>query len=198
MAGLGKGMFGPMRDRILEMLENPGLPQEVMDDARAQVLSSNRANTFQQLQRRAGQGSARALFDSGITQQGLQGIEAQGQNSLAMANTNLEMQNAMKALEAIQTAFGQMTDISNSNLRNKEANIQRRLGLASIALQEKLGMGGLNLQSQGMDMERAWQEFQMNLMAQNYYGNAPAGATAAPSYGSGGGSGGFGGGGFAI
>jgi hypothetical protein len=122
------------------------------------------------------------------------GIEAQATDALLGAQNNLEMQNAMQALEGIRTGFGQITDMSNAHLRRLEAQIQRQLGMAGINLQRELGMGDLDLRRAGMEQERAMQELLMNLQLQGqYYGNAPqGGGFGAPP----GGVGGFGGGGF--
>ena len=196
MAGLGQDIFGPMKARLMDMFENPGMPTEILEDSRRQLMATNKNAMRDQLLRRAGQGSAKSLFDSGITQQGLAGIEAAGLDQLAGALTNLDLNNAQMANQSLGIAFGGANNIANANLRNKEANIQRMLGLknidlgyagldvekslgwGNINLQRQLGLGDLDirrgslgLQEQQLAQDRAMQEFLMNLQLQGYYGN---------------------------
>lgn len=189
MAGVGADIFGPYKARLLQMLENPGMPPEILEDARRQLYAVNKQGLRDQLLRRANQGSARSLFDSGLTQQGFAGLESAALDQLAGALSNLDLQNAQMANQALGIAFGGVNNISQANLTDKGLNIERMLGLKNIdlghaqlgvermlglrdlALRRQLGMGDLGLRRDQLAMDRAMQDFLMNLqLQQGFYG----------------------------
>lgn len=205
--GLNDDILNAMSSRILELLENPGLPQEVIDEARRNIASQTKNRERDLLLRRSGEGSQRGLFDSGITQQGLRGIEDAATEALLAANTNFDIQNALNALQGIQTGFGQINSLEQQQIERLGLKIQRQLGMADIALRRQLGLGdlsvrrgGLNLQRLGMEQDRAMQEFLFNLQLQQQgFGNqgdfqdivsGAGGVGVGPIVGSGGGPGG--------
>lgn len=171
MGKRGRGLMGSMDARINDLIRNPGLPSDVMDASRASLLAANKSGTKNAILRRAGQGSARGIFDSGLTQMGIQDIEASMHGEYMDALQQLEMTNAMQALQGLGLA-------SSHLLGKKGLNIQRMLGLENIGLQRELGKGQLGLGWAQHADNQAWREFQMNLIAQGYspYGGGGGGA----------------------
>lgn len=154
---MGKGLFGTMDRRIGDLIKNPGMPREVLEQAKTSLFRANKSGLRDAILRRANQGSARGLFDSGRTQQGFQSIESDYHGRYMDALNELEMKNAQMALQSLGLA-------SSHLLGKRGLNIQRY----GIDKQHELGMGHLGVaRSQAAD-SRAWREFQMNLIAQGY------------------------------
>jgi hypothetical protein len=181
--------MGSMDKRIRDLIKNPGLPSDVMEGSRASLLAANKSGFKDAVLRRSGQGSARGLFDSGIREVALQGIEGDFHGKYMDALNQLEMENARQALQGLGLA-------SSHLLGKKGLNVQRMLGLKNIALQRELGLGNLGVARSAQADERAWREFQMNMIAQGYspYSNAASSFAGIPasgpvSYGSGSGGG---------
>ena len=147
-----------------------------MADARSRLLSANKHGTAAAIQRRAGEGSAKGLFDSGLTQQGFADIEADFQGKYLDSLQNLEMQNAQQALQGLGLASSHF--LGARGLAN-----QKSIADAQLALQGELGRGQLGLGRDNAAMNRAWQEFQMNLLAQGYSPTASQPAYNVPTYG---------------
>lgn len=175
MARGGAGGFGATSRAIADLARNPGFGKSLMADARSRLLSANKQGLQGAIQRRAGEGSARGLFDSGLTQQGFQGIEADYQGKYLDALQNLEMQNQQQALQGLGLA-------SSHFLGARGLSQQAKIAADQLALQQKLGMGQLGLGRDNAAMNRAWQEFQMNLLAQQFSPTQGSGSMYQPNY----------------
>lgn len=155
------GGMGATNRAIGNLARNPGFGDSLMADARARLLNANKTGTHNAILRRGNVGSSRGLFDSGLTQQGFQDIEADFHGKYMDSLQNLEMANAQQALQGLGLAS------SHFNTRRGQ-NMTARQHAASLALQGELGRGQLGLGHANASMNRAWQEFQMNLLAQQY------------------------------
>lgn len=166
----GGGLFGQMDRRISGLIKNPGMPRELMEQSKASLMRANKSGLRDAVMRHSGQGSARGMFDSGQTFQGNQALESSFHGKYMDALNQLEMENARMALQSLGLASSHM-------LGKRGLNIQRSLGEQNIALQRELGLGNLGVARSAQADERAWREFQMNLMAQGYmpYGSNTGG-----------------------
>ena len=169
--------MGAVDRAIGNLARNPGFGDSLMADARGRLLSANKHGTANAINRRAGEGSAKGLFDSGLTQQGIQGLEADFHGKYLDSLQNLEMQNAQQALQGL--------GLSSSHFLGKRG-LANQMSIANMqdATQNKIASGQLGLGHSQLDMQRAWQEFQMNLLAQGYSPSGPGGGGAgAGAYG---------------
>ena len=164
-------------DRAIgDLARNPGFSKSLMADSRARLLAANKQGTASAIQRRAGEGSSRGLFDSGLTQQGFQDIEGDFHGRYMDALQNLEMQNAQQALQGL--------GLSSSHFLGKRG-LSNQMSIAEMqnATQNKIASGQLGLGHSQLDMQRAWQEFQMNLLAQGYSPESMGSPAGAGTYG---------------
>lgn len=190
----GGGLFGQMDRRISDLIKNPGMPSELMEGSKASLMAANKSGLKDAILRRSGQGSSRGLFDSGLREVALQGIESDYHGKYMDALNQLEMENARMALQGLGLASSHM-------LGKRGLNVQRYGIDKNYALQRELGLGNLGVARSAQADERAWREFQMNMIAQGYspYSNnqpaysgfnGAAGALNNISYGGGGRAGG--------
>lgn len=155
------GLFGQMDRRISGLIKNPGMPRGVLEQSKTSLMRANKTGLRDAVMRHSGQGSSRGLFDSGQTFQGNQALESQFHGKYMDAVNQLELENARMALQSLGLASSHM-------LGKRGLNVQRSLGEQNIALQRELGLGNLGVARASQADNRAWQEFQMNLLAQGY------------------------------
>jgi hypothetical protein len=179
-----------MIDRILQMLEDPGLPQDVYDDQLRGIREQGAVRERERLLRRGAEFAGRGLFGGGVANRDLERIEAEESGQRRQQQDQLNMLDAQTAMQAIQQAFGGSLGIGQLNLGERELEVNAALQRAAIAAQRaaargQLGLGYAQLNQSGEQFaaQQALQQYLLNLQYGGF-GNTPGvgGGDSGPRY----------------
>jgi len=171
-----------LTNSILELLENPGFPEEILQGARNRARGEGKNATRDAILRRGDDFSARGLFGSGLQTRDIERIETQGRRSIQDALAQIDFANAQQSLGSISTAF-QGVNTLNSLGATEFGGV---LDALQLALSRDLGLRGLDLQELQLLSNNALQELLNSLLLGQFPGFG--GSTSTPAF-SGGGSG---------
>ena len=147
-------VFGASIDRILQMLQHPGFPADVLADLQTGLRENSATRERSRLLRRSGDFAARGIFGSGVSTRDLERIETEEGASLRGEQRQLGLENARAALQSIQQALAGALGIGQLNFGERELEVREALQRAGLDLQRDLGFGQLDLGQGRLDLDR--------------------------------------------
>lgn len=158
---LNQDLVSQAQNTINQLLESPGLPEEVLRNAQNRVREGLATRERSLLQRRGDLAASRNAFGSGPQVRALEGIERDVSQELANQLTNISLEDARAAERA--RALGLQSSQGLNNLLLQAQQVAG--GLQSAGQQGVLGLGNLNLASQSTAIQEALQRQGLDLKA---------------------------------
>ncbi len=153
-----EGILGGLMGLFQELLNNPGIPADVMSRAqgfsRAELLGQER----RRIQRRSDEFSGRGLFGSGSHAGDIRGIEADTETEIGRSATALNLEDARLSAAGRQLAASLGLGLGNTGVE-----------IGRLNLAELLGMGDLDLRRLALEIDKALREAELNLLIRNTF-----------------------------